>query len=48
MHTLRLKYQSIDREKKIYFWTFLLSILIHLFFILLFTKDLMIYQTRLI
>ena len=42
MHTLRLKYQSINREKKIYFWTFLLSILIHLFFILLFTKDLMI------
>jgi len=42
MHTLRLKYQSIDKEKRIYFWTFLLSVLIHLFFILLMVKDFMI------
>ena len=42
MHALRLKYQNIDKEKRIYFWTFLISLLIHLFFLLLFTRDLLI------
>jgi outer membrane biosynthesis protein TonB len=39
MHTLRMKYQSFDKEKRIYLWTFLLSLLIHLFLILFMMKD---------
>jgi outer membrane biosynthesis protein TonB len=42
MHTLRIKYQSFDKEKRIYFWTFLLSLFIHMIFVLLLVKDMMI------
>jgi len=40
MHVLKAKYQNLDRDKRIYFWTILLSLLIHALFLLFFTQDL--------
>lgn len=39
MHVLIAKYQTLDREKRIYFWTILLSLIIHATFLLFFTQD---------
>jgi len=39
MYVLIDKYQNLDREKRIYFWTILLSLLIHVLFLLVFTQD---------
>ena len=39
MHSLRMKYESIEKEKRIYFWTFLVSLLIHAIFFLFLVKD---------
>jgi len=42
MHVLKAKYQNVDKEKRIYFWTILLSLLIHAFFLLYFNQDLLV------
>ena len=42
MHVLKAKYQNLDEEKRIYFWTILFSLLIHAVFLLIFTQDMLI------
>ena len=39
IHVLRLKYNSLEREKRIYVISFLLSLLLHVVFVLIFIKD---------
>ncbi len=39
MHVFIDKYQNLDREKRIYFWTILLSLIIHVLFLVFFTQD---------
>jgi outer membrane biosynthesis protein TonB len=39
IHTLRLKYINLEREKKIYVISFLLSFILHAIFVLIFIKD---------
>ncbi|TFH02554.1 MAG: hypothetical protein E4H13_01715, partial [Calditrichales bacterium] len=36
------KYQNLDREKRIYFFAFLISLLLHLVFLLVFTRDMLV------
>ena len=42
MHVIKAKYQNLDREKRIYFLAFFFSLLLHLIFLLIFTRDLLI------
>jgi outer membrane biosynthesis protein TonB len=42
IHALRLKYHSLDSDKRIYLIAFILSLLLHIIFILIFMKDLVI------
>ncbi len=42
MYAIRAKYQNLEREKRIFFWSFLLSLLLHLLFVLIFIKDIVI------
>lgn len=39
IHALKLKYNSLEREKRIYALSFLISILLHAIFVLIFIKD---------
>lgn len=39
IHTLRLKYNSLEREKRIYVISFLISLLLHAIFVIIFIKD---------
>jgi len=42
MHVIRAKYQNLGREKRIYLLAFLISLLFHLIFILIFSPDLLV------
>ena len=42
IHALRLKYESLEREKRIYTISFLLSLLLHTIFVIIFIKDIVI------
>jgi outer membrane biosynthesis protein TonB len=42
INTLRLKYNSLEREKKIYVISFLISLLLHAIFVIVFIKDIVI------
>jgi len=42
IHTLRLKYDNLDGEKRIYVISFLLSFILHVILVLIFIKDLVI------
>jgi hypothetical protein len=42
MYAIRAKYQNLEREKRIFFWSFLLSLLLHLLFVLIFIQDIVI------
>ncbi|MCK4559149.1 MAG: hypothetical protein KAV45_05145 [Calditrichia bacterium] len=42
IHALRLKYDSLEREKRIYTISFLLSLLLHTIFVIIFIKDIVI------
>jgi len=42
IHALRLKYNSLEREKRIYAVSFLLSLLLHVIFVIIFIKDIVI------
>lgn len=42
IHALRLKYHSLDSDKRIYLLAFILSLLLHIIFLLIFMKDLVI------
>jgi outer membrane biosynthesis protein TonB len=42
IHALRLKYNNLEREKRIYVISFLLSLLLHIIFVLIFIKDIVI------
>jgi len=42
IHAIKLKYHSLEREKKIYFISFLVSLLLHIFFVLIFIQDIVI------
>jgi len=39
IHAIRLRYNSLEREKRIYVISFLISILLHALFVLIFIKD---------
>lgn len=41
MQVLIIKYRSLEREKKIYFISFILSLLFHMVFLLVFTRDML-------
>jgi hypothetical protein len=42
IHALRIKYNSLEREKRIYTISFLLSLLLHTIFVIIFIKDIVI------
>jgi outer membrane biosynthesis protein TonB len=42
IHALRLKYNNLDRDKRIYLISFFLSLLLHIIFLLVFIKDIVI------
>jgi hypothetical protein len=42
VNTLKLKYNSLEREKKIYVISFLISLLLHAIFVIVFIKDIVI------
>jgi len=42
INALRLKYSNLEREKKIYIISFLLSLLLHVVFVIIFIKDIVI------
>ncbi len=42
IHALRLKYDSLEKEKRIYTISFLLSLLLHAIFVIIFIKDIVI------
>jgi outer membrane biosynthesis protein TonB len=42
MYTIIIKYQNINKEKRTYFWTILLSVIIHLIFLLIFSRDILV------
>ena len=42
MHVIKAKYQNLDREKRIYVLAFFFSLLLHMIFLLIFTRDLLI------
>ena len=42
MHVIIAKYKNLDREKRIYTIAFFLSLLLHILFVIIFTRDLLI------
>lgn len=42
IHALRLKYQNLDRERRIYVISFILSLILHVILVLIFMKDIVI------
>jgi len=42
MHVILAKYRNLDREKRIYTIAFILSLLLHILFVIIFTRDLLI------
>jgi outer membrane biosynthesis protein TonB len=42
IHTLKLKYSGIEKEKRIYVISFLISLLLHAIFVIIFIKDIVI------
>ena len=42
MHVLKVKYQNIDKEKRVYFWTIIFSLIVHLLFLIIFSPDLLV------
>lgn len=42
IHAIKLKYYNLDRDKRIYFISLILSLLLHVIFILIFIKDIVI------